>query len=321
LLQFIIRRLIGLVVIVFIVVVLNFMLMHLAPGDPISILAGVDHPSQTMVNQLRAKYGLDQPLSVQFKRYVGNLLHGDLGRSIIYDQPVSKLIGQRLPPTLLLTLTAAVVSLVLGILLGTWSATELGSRFEGVISTVSYTFYAMPAFWLGLMLMLVFSSILDILPTSGMTSSRHSYVGLMHWLDVAKHLVLPVTTLILIETPVYYRITRTSILQSINSNFVTMLTASGMKESTIFNKYVLKNAILPTVTMFGLRLGYVITGAALVEIVFAWPGMGRLTLDAVFRRDYTLLMGVYLAVSISVGLMILITDVVYAYIDPRIRYE
>lgn len=179
----------------------------------------------------------------------------------------------------------------------------------------------MPAFWLGLMLILVFASKLHVLPTSGMVDVRQSYVGVAHLMDVMRHMALPVGTLTLVQIPVYYRITRSSMTQALKEDYVTTLLATGMRPGLVFRKYAFKNAILPTVTIFGLSLGYVITGAALVEIVFGWPGIGQLTLNAVLQRDYPLLMGVYIMASISIAVMILATDAVYAVLDPRIRYR
>lgn len=318
--RYVIRRTVSAVLIALTVLVLNFLIVHLAPGDPIRILVGIENPSPETVQALRARYGLDRPLPWQLVDYVKNVLRGDLGKSLISDLPVSELVMERLPATMLLTLTAAFLAFVVGTAMGTWSATRYSSRSDLVWSFVWYMFYSMPAFWLGLMLMLLFASTLKLFPTSGMTDLRASYTGFMHCVDVARHLFLPALTLALVEIPVYYRITRSSVVQVLKEDFVTTFRATGMSPTKIFRKYAFKNAVLPTLTIFGLQMGYVVTGAALAEIVFSWPGMGRLMLSAVFQRDYPLLMGVYLMMAISVSVMILVTDILYAVLDPRIRY-
>jgi peptide/nickel transport system permease protein len=179
--------------------------------------------------------------------------------------------------------------------------------------------FAMPSFWLGLILIVIFSSKLGWLPTAGMRTVRADYTGWRDALDVLQHLILPVATLALVQIPIYFRITRASVVQQQREDYVTTFRATGMPQSKVFRRYALRNALLPTVTVFGLGFGFVFTGAALVEIVFAWPGIGRLTLDAVFRRDYPLLLGVYLMLAVAVSIAVLITDIVYAWLDPRIR--
>lgn len=319
--RFIIRRIGAMILTVLVVLVLNFALMHMAPGDPIRILSGLDNPSEEVIQNLRKHYGLDKPWPVQFLSYLGGLVRGDLGRSIINDQPVGEQIKEKVVPTLLLTLTATAVAFLLGTFLGTISATKYRSRLDSALSFIAYVLYAMPAFWLGLMMILLFAGWLKLFPTSGMVSLRVEKQGLAYVLDVLWHLTLPALTLALVQVPVYYRITRASVVQVLKEDFVTTLKATGMPIRKIFTKYALRNAILPTVTILGLQLGYVVTGAALIEIVFAWPGMGRMTLDAVFRRDYPLLMGIYLMISVSVAVAIFLTDLVYGWLDPRIRYS
>ncbi|HEX6988162.1 MAG TPA: ABC transporter permease [Bacillota bacterium] len=320
LLGYLTRRVWALLLTLVVVVTLNFVLVRTAPGDPVRILAGMDQPSPELVEALTRRYGLDQPLPAQFAVYVGSLLRGDLGRSITFERPVSDLIAQTLGPTLLLTLTATLLAFGLGVGLGTLAGARVRSRLDGLLSLGAYTLYAMPPFWLGMMAILVFASWLGWLPTSGMYDVRQPQAGPAHWLDVARHLVLPAATLALVQMPVFYRVTRASVVQVLNDDFVTTLTAAGLRQGVIFRRYVLKNALLPAVTMLGLQLGYVLAGAALVEVVFAWPGMGRLTLNAIYRRDFPLVMGIYLVVSTSVALGALITDLVYSWLDPRIRY-
>lgn len=317
---FLLRRAVTVAVTVLVATVLNFVIMNLAPGDPATLLTGLEQPSEEVRQALRVKYGLDQPLHVRLFRYLGNLARGDLGHSIAFDQPVARLLLERLPATLLLTVSGAVLALVAGTLLGIFSARRYGSPVDVALSFICYVLYSMPSFWLGLMLILVFASGLKWLPTSGMTDPREVYRGWAYYADVARHLVLPATSLALVQLPVYYRIARASMVQVLKEDFVTTLRATGMDERRIFRRYAFKNAILPTVTIFGLHLGFLFAGAALVEIVFAWPGLGRLVLSGVFRRDYPLLMGAYVLTSVTVAVAVLITDLLYAWLDPRIRY-
>lgn len=319
--RYVAKRLILALITVSVALVINFALIHLAPGDPTKVLAGSGHPSPEMEAALTVKYGLDKPLYVQFISYVKNLLTGDFGNSYVYNQPVMKLIAERFGPSSLLALTSAVLAALLGTLLGLVTATRQGGLLDRVINSISYFFYSMPSFWLGMMAILVFSTTLKTLPTSGMVSLRASYKGMAHVADVAKHMILPAGTLIVIQIPVYLRIFRTSVSQTMAEDFITTFRAVGMDEKKIFRRYVFKNSILPTITVFGMNLAYTVMGAALIEVVFAWPGIGRMMLDAIAKRDYPLLMGIYLILSISVAVVTVITDLVYAAVDPRIRYK
>jgi peptide/nickel transport system permease protein len=313
------RQLASIIPTILLSVVLNFFLLHAAPGDPARIMAGMDNPNPEQIAAIRAQLGLDKPLPVQFFNYVKQLAQGNLGQSLTYKQPVLDIIMSRLPATLLLTVTSAVIALVIGTLLGAIAAQRAGKPVDTALAFGNYALFAMPAFWLGLIMIVIFASKLGWFPTSGMRNLRADYTGWRERLDVLQHLVLPAATLALVQIPVYFRITRSSVMLQQREDYVTTFRATGIPESRIFRRYALRNALLPTVTVFGLSLGFVFTGAALVEIVFAWPGIGRLTLDAVFRRDYPLLLGIYLILAIAVSIAVLITDFVYAFLDPRIR--
>ncbi|MER2057583.1 MAG: ABC transporter permease, partial [Niallia sp.] len=265
--------------------------------------------------------GLNEPIIVQFFMYVSKLFQGDMGESILTGKPVMEMIGERIGPTLMLALTTAVLSLIIGTLLGIYCARHVGSKLDNTVSGISYIFDSMPSFWLGMMFILIFASTFGIFPTSGMTDLRADYSGIAYVMDVLKHMFLPAITLTLITTPYFFRIARSSVIQTMSEDFITTLRATGMKESKIFRKYVFKNSVLPTITVFGITLAYIITGVAIIEIVFSWPGMGSFMLNAISRRDYPLLMGIYLILSISVAATMIIIDVLYAFIDPRIRYE
>ncbi len=313
------RILTGLLTIL-IVFSINFIIIRLAPGDPIKTLMGKETDDPALRAALEQKYGLDKPLPAQFVVYLKTALTGDLGTSIIYNRPVTEMISEKLSATILLVLTSGILSLVIGTLMGIVAARKEGSIIDIIFSGFSYILNSMPSFWLGLMLIIIFSSILKLLPTYGMTDARASYTGMAYVMDVIKHMILPVGTLLLVEIPLYFRIAKSSILQVTNEDFILTLRATGMSEKKIFNKYIFRNAILPTITIFGISMAYLITGVALIETVFAWPGTGRLVLTAITQRDYPTLMGIYLVMSISVAIVMMIVDIVYAVFDPRIRY-
>lgn len=315
------RQLVTIIPTLLLSVLINFMLLHAAPGDPARLYAGSDAATPEQIEAIRHDLGLDDSMPVQFLRYVKELATGNLGQSFAFRRPVLDLILDRLPATLLLTLTSAVIAVIGGTLLGSLAARKANTPTDVSLSLASYTLFAIPSFWLGLLLILLFSSKLGWFPTSGMRTARADYTGLRDWLDVLKHMVLPTATLILIQIPLYFRIARASVAQQQREDYVTTFRAAGMPSKRIFRRYALRNALLPTVTVFGLSLGFVVTGAALVEIVFAWPGIGRLALDAVYKRDYPLLLGIYLMLAVAVSIAILVTDVVYALLDPRIRFR
>ena len=318
--RYVAKRLLSGLLTVFIAFGFNFVLIHIAPGDSVSVMMGKDNNDPVLRQALMEKYGLDQPLYVQFYKQLTMTLRGDLGTSYIYKRPVVDMITEKLWPTLLLVLSAAVLALFLGTSMGILSARHEGSIVDGVFSGMSYVLNAMPSFWLGLMLIIVFATNLNLLPSSGMIDPRADYTGLAYALDVLTHMVLPLSTLVLVQIPAYFRISKSSVLQVKNEEFITTFRATGMSERRIFNKYVLKNAILPVVTLFGINMAFLISGVSLIEIVFAWPGTGRLTLTAINQRDYTVLMGMYLIVSVMVAVTMIIVDIVYALLDPRIRY-
>lgn len=312
------KRLLTGLLCVLLALLFNFIIIHVAPGDPIRILAGTDSVSEEMIQELNQRYGLDKPLYIQFFHYVFNLAKGDMGSSIYTGQPVAGEIMSRLGPTLLLCLTSCIIALILGTLIGIFCARHVGSRLDVALGSISYFFDSTPSFWLGLMLILVFASTLHLLPTAGMVDLRANYTGFAYVLDVLRHLILPGMALSLTLIPYYFRIARTSVIQVGNEDFITTLRAAGMPEERIYRKYVFRNAILPVVTVFGIQLAYIVSGSAIVEIVFSWPGMGSYMMTAIGRRDYPTLMGIYFVISVSVAVMMIAVDVFYMYLDPRI---
>lgn len=318
--RYISKRALSGIITIIIVFAINFIIINAAPGDPIRTIMGKESDDPVLRAALEEKYGFDKPLPVQFGVYLKNSLKGDLGTSIIYNRPVNEMIREKLGPTILLVLSAGLLSLIIGTIMGIVAARQEGSIIDTIFSGISYVLNSVPSFWLGLMLIIMFSSRLKLLPTYGMTDPRAHYTGIQYVKDVIKHMILPVGTLLLIEIPLYFRIAKSSVLQVTNEDFITTFRATGMSERKIFNKYIFRNAILPTITMFGISMAYLITGVSLIETVFAWPGTGRLVLTAITQRDYPTLMGMYLIMSISVAVVMIIVDIVYAILDPRIRY-
>ena len=319
--KYFLKRIGTAMIVVLVVIGLNFVIVRLAPGDPATIMAGFDNPSEEFKAAISAKYNLDKPLYVQFFTYVGKLMQGDLGESYYSNASVVSLLGERFGASLLLSGTSAVLAFLLGTGLGLIAGQRVGGIADRAFSAGAYVCNSMPSFWLGMMLILVFASKLGWLPTQGMYNMRLSATGMAHVWDVAKHMILPVATLTLIQVPSYFRITKSSVSQVLMDDYITTFRITGMSEGKIFRKYVLKNAILPVVTVFGINLAYVVAGSTLVETVFSWPGIGVLMYTAISNRDYNVLMGVYLIIAVSVAAIMILVDLVYARLDPRIHYE
>jgi peptide/nickel transport system permease protein len=301
-------------------VVLNFVLIHSAPGDPIYLLAGQSGDARYYA-EMRAKFGLDRPLPEQLGRYLLNALRGDLGYSFAYSQPVFQVILSRVLATLLLMLSGMGLATLLGVWLGTLAARRAGSPLDYAVSVGTLVGYSMPAFWLGQLLIIVFAAGLGMFPVQGMTTARSRYTGLAYVLDVAWHLVLPALTLGLLQLALVTRLTRTGVLEALGEEFIRTARAKGLAARAVVYGHALRNALLPVVTVVGGHVGTLLAGAVLTEIIFAWPGLGRLLYDATLARDYPLLMAIFLVVSTSVVVANLITDLVYTALDPRVRYR
>jgi peptide/nickel transport system permease protein len=300
------------------IVVLNFFLIHLAPGDAASVLAGESGAaSPEYLEQLRQKFGLDQPLGTQFLVYLTNMLHLNLGYSFRNDSPVTDLILDRLWPTGLLMLTAFGAALVAGTLLGLIAATRRNSWRDSVISLVSLVAYATPGFWLGLMMIVVFAIHLGWLPTSGFDTVGADTEGWDQVWDVARHLVMPAIALSLFYLAVYARVMRASVLEQVGMDYVTTARAKGQTETRIMTGHVLRNALLPVVTMAGVQAGNLIGGSIVVETVFGWPGIGTLAFNALQSRDLNLLLGIFFVSACLVVLVNLAVDLIYTALDPR----
>nr|WP_232372443.1 ABC transporter permease [Acuticoccus mangrovi] len=318
-LSLIATRLAKAVVVLLLIVIANFLLIHAAPGDPAAVMAGeAGAADEKFIAQLRERFGLDQPFLVQLWTYVKGVLQLNLGYSYRQQAPVLDLILERLPATLLLTLTAFVISLTLGVVSGVVAAARQGKWTDSLVTSLALLFYATPLYWLALMAVLLFSVQLGWLPGYGYETIGSDATGLAHALDVARHLVLPALTLGLFFTAIYMRMTRASMLEVSGMDFVKTAKAKGLSPGRVQRRHVLRNALLPVVTLAGLQAGQLVGGAVLTETVFAWPGIGRLMFDALAQRDYNLLLGILLISAALVIAFNILTDVIYSIVDPRI---
>lgn len=301
-------------------IVLNFALLQALPGDAVDALAysnlGAD---AEQLAELRRKYGLDQPWPVQLGHYVWNLLSLDFGYSVRYGAPAAELIFSRLGPTLLLMLSSLAAASILGVAIGVICARRAGGLLDRILSVVSLIFYSTPSFWLGLMLIVLFSVKLQWLPVSGFSTAGEDTHTIASALDVLRHLVLPMMTLALIFAAIYARLTRSAMLEIMGQDFVRTARAKGLRERTVLLRHVLRNALLPIVTMMGLQVGNVMGGAVVVETIFAWPGIGSLMYEAVQFRDSSVVLGILLLSSVLVIAANIVVDLLYARLDPRIE--
>jgi peptide/nickel transport system permease protein len=303
------------------VVVLNFLLIRLAPGDPAIVIAGeMGGADAALLAAIRAEYGLDQPMLTQLGVYLGNVLQGDLGQSYFFNQPVTTLIGNRLGPTILLVLTAQILSILLGVFLGVIASRRPNGLLSGLVSVVATVGYAVPVFWTGIMLIILFASVFPIFPVEGMQSVRLRDADIWtRTLDIAHHLVLPAFTLALIYLAQYARLSRAAMLEVLGADYIRTARAKGASERAVLFKHALRNASLPILTVAGLQFGNLISGALLVETVFNWPGMGRLAYESILRRDYPTILGVLFFASALVVVANILTDLSYRLADPRLR--
>ncbi|MBR0672425.1 ABC transporter permease [Neoroseomonas soli] len=319
---FLLRRGVKAAIVILAIVVCNFLLIHAAPGDPASVIAGQSGAAdERFLAQLREQFGLDKPLHVQLWIYLKGVLTLDLGFSHRQQQPVWTLISERLPATLLLTGAAFAFAITAGVTLGTLAARRVGTWADSVITVIALTFYATPLFWVGLMLVLFFSVWLEWLPSFGMATVGVELHGIDAALDLGKHLLLPALTLGLFYLAVYARLTRATMLEVADQDFVKTARAKGVPEGQVVRRHVLRNALLPVITFAGIQAGQLIGGSILVETVFAWPGIGRLAFDALLARDYAVLLGVFFCTSVMVVAFNLATDLLYAVVDPRVEVQ
>ena len=320
-LSFLSRRLAYVLLLMLGVVVLNFLFIRLAPGDPAVVIAGeMGGATEEMLESIREDYGLNKPVLTQLWIYISGVATGNLGESFFFNQPVSKLIAARIGPTILLVISAQIISIVLGVFLGVIAARKPNGVMSAFVSVFATIGYAVPVFWTGIMLIILFASAIPIFPVEGMQSVKlRDAPFLTQALDVAHHLVLPAFTLAIIYLAQYARLSRASMLEVLGSDYIRTARAKGSPERTVLFKHALRNAALPILTVAGLQFGNLISGALLVETVFNWPGMGRLAFESILRRDYPTIMGVLFFASAMVVVANILTDISYRWADPRLR--
>jgi peptide/nickel transport system permease protein len=309
---FLIRRILQMLLALLGVSIVVFALMHLVPGDPVRVALGTRF-DQELYDALRERVGLDKPLIEQYLSWLGGAVTGDLGVSFRNGQPVTTLILERLPATITLALAALFIALIIALPAGIISAVRSGSGLDYTVTAASQVGISMPDFWAGVMYILLFSLTLGWLPSSGFTPFGD---GPIEW---ARHLVLPALTIGLISGSIITRFVRSAVLEALNQDYVLTARAKGLTEWQIVRRHVLPNAWIPIVTVVGLQLGFLLGGVVVVEVIFAWPGLGRLALTAVKDRDFTVLQGAVLYIAFMFLAINLVVDIIYARLDPRVR--
>jgi len=331
---YIVKRLAMLVPVMLGVSIIAFSLIHLAPGDPARTMLG-ERATQEQLNEIREKYGLDEPIYVQYGIWLNDVLHGDLGRSITTHEEVAKEIGDRFPNTMELAIAAMIFAIVVGVFAGVISATKQYSITDYTFMGIALFGISMPVFWLGIMLMMIFGVFLGWLPIGGRIDLLIPFqrvTGFMVFdsiitgnspalISVLRHLILPAVALGTIPMAMIARVSRSSMLEVLRQDFIRTERAKGLSERMVIYKHAVRSAMVPVVTVIGLNVGLLLAGAILTETVFSWPGIGRLVVNAVYERDYPLVVGCILVFAIAFVIVNLITDILYTRIDPRIQYE
>lgn len=302
------------------VIILNFLMMHLAPGDVAdSIAQTMGGADEEVMNEIRVAYGLDKPFVTQLGVYVWKVAQFDLGYSYFYTQPVTTLILAKVPATLLLVITSQILALIVGVLLGVQSAKNPNGISNFIVSILALFGYAAPVFWTGILLLIAFSLKIQIFPVAGMYNVMVEGNFFIEALDVMKHMVLPVVTLSSIFVALYSRLCRASMMEVLGADFIRTAKAKGLSRNQIIYKHALKNALSPVVTLAGLQLSAVVSGAVLVEAVYSWPGLGTLAFNSILSRDTPTILGILFFSSFVVIIGNLLTDLVLRFIDPRMR--
>jgi peptide/nickel transport system permease protein len=312
--RYILRRLVLIVPVALLVTIINFGLLRLAPGDPVLTFAG-DVRDPEILNEMRHQLGLDQPLPVQYVAWLQHTLQGDFGRSIRTHQQVGESIVERLPATLELTITALLISVSIGLLVGILSALKRNSAFDLLATSVTIAGVSTPNFFLGLMLILMFSLVLRIFPPGGYTAAIDNPF------ENLRRLVLPALTLSAATLAVNMRQVRSSLLEVFGQDYIQTARAKGLGAQSVVIRHALKNALIPVVTVIGLQVGALIEGAVITEQIYSWPGVGKLVVDSLFGRDYPVVQAVVLLSALSYMLVTLGVDIIYGWLDPRISYS
>ena len=302
------------------VLVLNFTLLHLAPGDAAETIAGeAGGATPEMLAKIRQDYGLDLPFFDQLYLYLFKVIQGDFGHSFYFDQPVTTVIFENFAPTLLLVISSLLIAIFFGTFLGVFAARRPKGLLSQIITVLALLGYALPVFWTGIMLVILFASVIPLFPTSGMDSGPLGASGFGYVWEVLHHLALPVLTLSTIYLAFYSRLSRASMMDVLGADYIRTARAKGLNERVVIFKHALRNAVLPVVTFAGLQFGALFSGAVLVETVFSWPGLGTLAFDSILRRDTPTLLGILFFSALIVIVANLLTDLAYRLVDPRIE--
>lgn len=318
--RYAIRRLAQAVLIVLCVSLIVFIFINLAPGDPYTQRLDPSVSAEVREEMLE-RLGYYDPVHIKYFKWLSAVAHGDLGYSIKYKKPVADVIGERLPNTIVLGLAALILSTAIAIPAGIISATRRNSIFDYVGTILSFVGISIPAFFFGLLMIKIFSFDLKLFPISGMTTVGENYNGLALVKDIAAHMVLPTIVLALLQTATLMRYTRSSMLEVFDQDYIRTARAKGLSERVVTNKHAFKNALIPVITILSMQIPSLFSGAVLTETIFVWPGIGRLSYTAILDRDYPLIMALLLLTTVIILICNLITDLLYALIDPRIRYR
>lgn len=318
--KYIIRRILQAVPVLIGITLLTFLIMQLAPGNPMQTMID-PRISVEDLQKAEDNLGFNKPLIIQYWNWLKEILHGNLGYSIKTREPVARMIGERLPATLLLTITAFLISFVAGIPLGVYSATHKYTKADYGLTVFAFIGISVPSFFLGLGLIYLLSLKAGILPTSGLETIGRGYTGMVLFVDKLKHLIMPAVILALPNMATVMRFTRSSMIDVLNQDYIRTARAKGLKEKLVRYKHALRNALIPVVTIFGLSIPFLFGGAYITETIFNWPGMGSLGIAAITAREYPVIMGLNLFTSTLVLMGSLIADIMYAFVDPRIRYN
>lgn len=303
------------------ITIIVFLIIQLAPGDPIEAMLALNpNTSQEDIELKREALGLNDPIYIQYFSYMKGVIHGDFGISIQYDRPVKDLIGERMWNTFAITFTALTISVLIAVPIGVISATKQYSIFDYTTTTFAFFGVSIPSFFFGLILMKVFSVNMGVLPASGMQTAGNSFVGLQKLADYVIHAIMPITVLALINVARFTRFTRSSMLEVIKQDYIRTARAKGLKEKIVIYKHALRNALIPVITIIGTSIAYLFSGALIVETVFSWPGLGKMIYSSTMARDYYIMMGINIFIAFLVILGNLLADLLYALVDPRIKY-
>lgn len=315
----IVNRLVYAFVLLFAVLVLNFTLMHLAPGDVADTISqSMGGADEELLVEIRKDYGLDQPYYQQLATYIGKVLRFDLGHSFFFNEPVSKLVLERVPATLLLVITAQILALLLGVVLGVYSARKPNGIMSHFVTFFALFGYSAPVFWTGILLLIAFSLQIPLFPVAGMRDVTIEGNFWVHAIDVMKHMVLPVVTLASIFLALYSRLARATMIETLGTDFVRTARAKGLPERQVVYKHALRNSLSPVVTLAGLQFSAVVSGAVLVEAVFSWPGLGTLAFQSIIARDTPTILGILFFSALVVIIGNLLTDLALRFVDPRV---